>query len=245
LTFQEAQLRLLAYVRGRIQCGDLTERRFARLIGISQPHAHNVLKGARNLSPEIFDSILKYFHMSLLDLAQIEDLEASLSRRKTPEPAPEVAFLESAIGPGIPWPARINWRRSFPLPYPSRTVPAELVMASLERDPSMLKTLAGWDIALLDTGVEQRAVLAPEGLYAVERNQESVLRYIRPGTRCFYLLTDDTWSRPGEWEQLRIPAAGLLRFVKARVRWLGRERDRDPAQAADQPGRFLYEAISS
>ncbi len=60
MTFQDAQLKLLAYVRGRIQSGEFTERRLARLIGISQPHAHNVLKGARNLSPEVFDSILKY-----------------------------------------------------------------------------------------------------------------------------------------------------------------------------------------
>jgi hypothetical protein len=92
-------------------------------------------------------------------------------------------------------------------------------------------------------------------LYAVERNvvegtQEAVLRYMRPGARCFYLLTDDTWNQPGEWERLRIPAAELLQFVKARVRWLGRERDRDAArhlefQPAAQLGRFLYDPISS
>ncbi len=60
MTFREAQLKLLAYVVDRIHNGELTERGFARQIGISQPHAHNVLKGVRNLSPEIFDSILKY-----------------------------------------------------------------------------------------------------------------------------------------------------------------------------------------
>jgi hypothetical protein len=44
-----------------------------------------VLKGVRNLSPEIFDSILKYFHMSLLDLASVEEVEANLRKRKPPE----------------------------------------------------------------------------------------------------------------------------------------------------------------
>jgi plasmid maintenance system antidote protein VapI len=53
LTFQDAQQRLLAYVRDRIHNGELTERGFARMIGISQPHVHNVLKGVRNLSIEI------------------------------------------------------------------------------------------------------------------------------------------------------------------------------------------------
>ena len=60
MTFREAQLKLLAYVVDRIHNGELTERGFARLIGISQPHAHNVLKGVRNLSPEIFDLILTF-----------------------------------------------------------------------------------------------------------------------------------------------------------------------------------------
>jgi hypothetical protein len=60
LTFQDARLRLLDYVRDQVRNGELTERGFARLIGISQPHAHNVLKGVRTLSPEIFDLILKY-----------------------------------------------------------------------------------------------------------------------------------------------------------------------------------------
>jgi plasmid maintenance system antidote protein VapI len=85
LTFREAQLKLLAYVVDRIHNGELTERGFARLLGISQPHVHNVLKGVRNLSPEIFDSILKYFHMSLLDLASVEEVEANLKKRKAPE----------------------------------------------------------------------------------------------------------------------------------------------------------------
>jgi hypothetical protein len=67
-TFGDAQLKLLAYVRDRIHNGELTERGFARQIGISQPHAHNALKGVRTLSPEILDAILRYFHLSLLDL---------------------------------------------------------------------------------------------------------------------------------------------------------------------------------
>jgi plasmid maintenance system antidote protein VapI len=77
LTLQDAQLKLLTHVRDCIHNGELTERGFARLIGISQPHAHNVLKGVRNLSPQIFDSILKTLNMSVLDLAPIEDLEAN------------------------------------------------------------------------------------------------------------------------------------------------------------------------
>jgi hypothetical protein len=70
-TFQDAQLKLLAYVRDRVHNGELTERGFARQIGISQPHAHNALKGVRTLSPEVLDAILRHFHLSLLDLLSL------------------------------------------------------------------------------------------------------------------------------------------------------------------------------
>ena len=73
-TFEEAQLKLLDYVRDRVHNGELTERGFARQIGISQPHAHNALKGVRTLSPEVLDAILRFFHLSLLDLLSLEPL---------------------------------------------------------------------------------------------------------------------------------------------------------------------------
>jgi len=68
LTFEDAQLKLLAYIRNRIRNGELTERALARQIGISQPHVHNALKGVRTLSPKVLDSILRRFQLSLLDL---------------------------------------------------------------------------------------------------------------------------------------------------------------------------------
>jgi len=68
LTFKDAQFKLLAYIRNRIRNGELTERALARQIGISQPHVHNALKGIRTLSPQVLDSILRRFQLSLLDL---------------------------------------------------------------------------------------------------------------------------------------------------------------------------------
>ena len=155
MTFQDAQLRLLAYVRDRIHNGELTERGFARLLGVSQPHVHNVLKGVRTLSIEISDSILNIFHLSILDLASPEDLERN--GRTGTEPVLEVPFLDTAIGPGIPWPARIDRRNRFPTPVPTGIVPPALVMARLTPDPQMAETLGGYDLALLDTSEQQRA----------------------------------------------------------------------------------------
>jgi len=68
LTFEDAQFKLLAYIRNRIRNGELTERALARQIGISQPHVHNALKGVRTFSPKVLDSILRRFQLSLLEL---------------------------------------------------------------------------------------------------------------------------------------------------------------------------------
>jgi len=242
LTFQDARLKLLAYVRNEVRNGELTERGLARLIGISQPHAHNVLRGVRTLSPEVFDLVLKYLHLSLLDLASIEEIEGQLQRRRARERVAEVAFLERPVGPGSPWLAGVNWRKSFPVPFPSVTVPDELVMAKLATDPAMIATLGSYDIALLDTSEQSRAAVSPQGLYVIERSGEAVLRYIRSGTRRYYLVTDADWDSPSAWEWLALSRAQLDAAVKARVIWLGRERDRD---AQPQRGRFLYDPISS
>ncbi len=242
MTFQDARLRLLAYVRNQVRNGELTERRFARLIGISQPHAHNVLKGVRTLSPEIFDLILKYLHMSLLDLASREEIEAQIDRRRARERVAEIAFLEAPIGPGRAWPKGVTWRESFSVPFPAPTASAELIMAHLAEDPAMSAMLASYDIALLDTSEANRFVISPQGLYVVERSGEAVLRYLRWGAHCCYLVTDADLDTPTAWEPLAVSGTELREAVKARVLWLGRELDRD---APAQRGRFLYDPISS
>ena len=121
------------------------------MIGMSQPHMHNVLKGVRNLSIGVSDSILNIFHMSILDLASLEDLEMNVKSRRPVEPAFEVPYLDTPIGPGIPWPGRIDPRQHFPTPFPTGTILQGLVMARLAPDPQMALTLAGYDTTLLDT----------------------------------------------------------------------------------------------
>lgn len=228
MTLQEAQRRLLAHVRDRIHNGEWTERGFARLIGISQPHAHNVLKGVRKLSPVVLDSVLRYLNLSLLDLAALQELEANLKKRHPPEPVFELPFLDSRIGPGLGWPVAINPRRRHPLPFRISTIPRELVMAQLARDPSMYATLAGYDIATLDTSERQRSDVTPEGLYVISRGGEAVLRRIRPGAHCYYLLTDLVMNDPAHWEKIVVAQNELAGIVRARVVWLGREHHRSP-----------------
>lgn len=73
--FETLRGRLLDSVRKRIQNGEVTERRLAGMSGISQPHMHNLLKGARALSPEMADRIMRTLKMSVFDLLVPENCE--------------------------------------------------------------------------------------------------------------------------------------------------------------------------
>jgi plasmid maintenance system antidote protein VapI len=88
MSFDRLTASLLEHARDRIRNGELTERGMARLLGISQPHAHNVLKGVRPLTPGLFDTMLKRFGMDLLDLYPETELELHLARRRPPTRAP-------------------------------------------------------------------------------------------------------------------------------------------------------------
>lgn len=74
LTFRELQGRLLMYVVRRIRNGEFTERGLARILGVSQPQLHNVLKGARPLKPEFADCLLQHFKIGVLDLVGAREL---------------------------------------------------------------------------------------------------------------------------------------------------------------------------
>jgi hypothetical protein len=105
----------------------------------------------------------------------------------------------------------------------------------------MIATLASHDIALLDTSARGRSAITPQGLYVVERGGEAVLRHIRSGARRHYLVTDADLNQPTAWEPLALSVAQLSDAVKARVLWLGSERDR---RALPQRGPFLYDPTS-
>jgi transcriptional regulator with XRE-family HTH domain len=60
--------RLIQAVVLKLNNGEATERSLARLMGVSQPQMHNVLKGKRRLQPELADRLLKEFNLKIVDL---------------------------------------------------------------------------------------------------------------------------------------------------------------------------------
>jgi len=81
LGFHQLQGRLIAIVQERIRSGELTERRLALKIGISQPHVHNVLKGKRVFSITVLDAVLFELRMDVIDLLDRDDFARARDKR--------------------------------------------------------------------------------------------------------------------------------------------------------------------
>lgn len=73
LDFRELHLRLVVHLRERVRSGEVSERGLARVLGVSQPHLHNVLKGKHFFSVMTADKILRQLHLDLLDLIGSEE----------------------------------------------------------------------------------------------------------------------------------------------------------------------------
>jgi antitoxin component HigA of HigAB toxin-antitoxin module len=73
MTLGEIQQRFVATLRDRVRSGELTERGLARVVGVSQPHMHNVLKGKRTFSVEATDDIMRQLHTDVFDLIAPEE----------------------------------------------------------------------------------------------------------------------------------------------------------------------------
>lgn len=75
LLFRHALAAVRAQAILQIRNGRWTERSLARRLGVSQAHIHNVLKGARGLTPDLADDLLLAMGTNLEEVL----IEAKLS----------------------------------------------------------------------------------------------------------------------------------------------------------------------
>ena len=220
MTFSEAQHRLLVELRTQIHNGHLTERGMARLTGVSQPHIHNVLKGVRNLSPQIADRLLKTFHLTLLDLSSPEELSqrAQTVRRLA---LVDLPVMESVVGLKALWLPEALTREWLALPVPTQCIGPRLAAVRLKIDPRMEEALGASDLAVVNTS--ERAMFPPDsaGLYVVQTVSGTAVRYVRWGSSHLYFATADALDSPTEWEN----APRAEQIVHGRLVWIGCEKD--------------------
>ena len=223
MDFEELHGRLLSSLRMRLSNGELTERRLARLTGISQPHVHNVLKGKRLLSPGAADQILHRLGLSVLDLLRREESARSIcSACEWKDRHVEVPVLDGWLGPGLPLPRELSKVESHPFPRSYVVSLDRPVVARLAPDALMPGLCRANDLALLDRSRSKRLHLEEEAFYVVSRHGEGVIRRLRVNGAQLLLLTI---ASPGERERpelIRLEGGHPLDLVKARVAWIGR-----------------------
>ena len=168
MDFEDLRKRLTAALRNRVRNGELSERRLAILTGISQPHVHNVLKGARILSSNASDQVLCSMGMSVLHLLHREDMPANFcSNCSRAARYVEVPVLEGWLGPCLPLPRQPSNLERYPFP---RSHVARLVNPAVTRlaaDEQMTGVFRENDLALLDRATSRRLQMVDGGLYVV------------------------------------------------------------------------------
>jgi transcriptional regulator with XRE-family HTH domain len=226
ITFLGLQERLLGLLRTRIQNGELTERSLARLTGISQPHIHNVLKGARSPSPELCDVILRWLRLSPLDLLSHDELTHHLARTSPHrdsrlQPVPVLAGL---LGLHQPIPRKGPHREVHTVPFHLTQSATDPLVAALAADPEMEPLFADRDLVLLDQSETARSLVQRAGYYVVRTSNGPCVRALQRDGDSLFLISEKNREKPEEWPELTLAGCDILELVMARVIWLNRRR---------------------
>ena len=109
ITFDELTSRLRTYIRQLINRGEFTERSIARVLHISQPHVHNVLKGVRRMNVDLADQIMGKLTITIFDLISDQEIWNSLDEKnpdwltQAAKRKPPVKSPQRESDPRAPW----------------------------------------------------------------------------------------------------------------------------------------------
>ncbi len=199
--------RLRAAANARIRSGRLTERGLARLAGLSQPHVHLFLHGARGVTVEAADRLLAALNLPAGELAAAGAHLAGVA-------AP---LLAGPLGAGYPFPRRVPGAPRLALPMGDWCQVREPAAALVAADPAIRPWLDEGDLALLDLAAAARQPGAQPAWFAVAEGPGVVLRRV--------------WREPGRgWRtappaRVREPGRNILEILSARLVWIGRKLD--------------------
>ena len=226
ITFAGLRVRLLEHLRIRIRNGEITERSLARLTGISQPHIHNTLKGARILSLELADIILARLRLSPLDLLSQDEIAPYLSQTSAYRPVrlQPVPVLTGLLGLHQPIPRKGPQREVHTVPFHLTEAATEPLVASLAGDPEMEPLFADRDLVLLDQSEAARTMVQPEGYYVVRTAEGLCVRSLRRQDDTLFLISEKARDQEDTWPRLMLTGVDMLDIVMARVIWLNRRR---------------------
>ena len=230
MTFHELEARLRERLKQMVRRGEISERQLALRTGYTQPHIHNVLKGARGVNAELADALLLCVQMSLDDLLQGEaEIVVGLAAGQV-----QVPLWRGQVGPRHRFPDEADpvGYRLFPPAFLARFVGPVLMQLAPEED-AMSPFIEPGDLVLVDRAEGPRQgpvfdfayVLSLCGHGAVCRCQlvgSALVLLAENGRRSFRLP-----------DHLALIKRNVLDVVRGRVVWTCREiRGEPPAGPA-------------
>ncbi|MBI2680802.1 MAG: hypothetical protein HYX25_07335 [Candidatus Solibacter usitatus] len=223
MLFSILQIRLVTILQERVRCGEVTERGLARQTGISQPHIHHVLKGAKALSPRSADRILRHLGITIFDLFESHELD----RPVLPSAAGSTIFrgvpvLDGLLGPGHPFPSHVVRGEMYPIDEAEIVGLESPVVGSLAADPQMKGLFDAGSRVLLDRSGARRAHLVTGGIYALNWRGQGLLRYVKREGWKLKLIPAGGAEDSASWDSISLSDKNILDVVQAEAIWIGR-----------------------
>lgn len=221
---RELTSRLVAHLRERVRRGELTERGLARLTAYSQPHIHNVLKGARGVQIELADQIMTLLDIPALSLFSQEELAGRAPPARLSGTFTEL--LVGALGAGRPYPRIGNPAERLRLGEPLLAGAVQPVAVQVsEHEDAMSPLICPGDVILLDRSPQQRMRPSPDYVYAINWENKGYLGRCLLLQKTLIVVADNPSARPQPPERIPLEGVRLLDIVRGKVIWLGREMD--------------------
>lgn len=211
---------IVEITRHYVRSGRATERRLAKMAGISQPHLHNVLKEIRQLSPESADKLLNALDLSVPDILWWLPGDAEPGTKAIP-------LLRDRIGPGSH--ADLSRHRGYlALPKAMATRLTEPIAARLAPDHGLPALFRANDLVLLDRNPDH-LLTPPEGwCWIVAEAGGLRVRYLQLGKLGLMSAIEPPSGGALEWKRLGTGSQNLRELVRARIVWTGRELEAAP-----------------
>ena len=216
MTFREMNGRLLTIARERVGNGEITESQLARLMGISQSHTHNVLKGARKLSPELADAILRQLRLNTEDLLDDQEPVSALPFRSVP-------LLSGLLGSDMESFDPAHTAGSAEIPAQIVAVLRRPIAVRLGEDAKAAPRFQKGDLVLIDQTISTRRRLDNDAIYVVKTSDGPRIRYVRQGVDRIYVASEESVMNPSRWEPVPVTRATLLSVILGRVMWVSRK----------------------
>ncbi len=223
LTFEMLLTRLLGFVGERIRNGEMTERAMARLVSLSQPHLHNVLKGKKGLTLEAADGMLHGLSLSLFEFLEAEELgQALLDGQLRQQAKRHLPVLEGRLGPEDPFP---DWRavREW-LSIQSHLLESCYKPALVECGPDSENLhFPASSFALVEQEESARMMLNGEHWFAIRWRGVGFIRRLRWESGGLRVLGQTPVGEPSLAPRIELNGGSVLQVVRARVLWVGRD----------------------